>query len=370
MTGHDIVFIGAGNLGLALAHVLSQKYARPSLVLTRDPQLADFLNKNQRHPSKLHAKTINIHALSEPSTALKGARFAFICTHSTDIGNVIALLQQYAAPDIYITLCSKGFHDGAFSHEAQHNTDPFLSTFIQHSMSQSRVTILSGPNFAEEILSGVSTITTIAANRIEDATMIGTIFSETNITTMSNLDIKGVQCVGACKNIIAIALGITQGMHQDSNDEMHNHHCAIMVHMLQELGDIIEKLGGNTNTLLSPAGIGDIILTCGSDKSRNKSFGIQIGLLIRQFAHEIDLRNLADMHNINNQERSRLASRINVYVSQLQLSAPVEGYRALGVLSSILQTHQMDVPYFNDLNSLLYQETMTNSFLYNYIGWH
>jgi len=131
--------------------------------------------------------------------------------------------------------------------------------------------VLSGPNFASEIAAGLPAVATIAAANMKTAEELAQIMSRKNYRLYPCDDIIGVQILGAIKNVIAIACGIAQG-----NKLGENARAAIITRSLAEIARLVKALGGKSETLLLPAGVGDLFLTCSSEKSRNFRLGENI----------------------------------------------------------------------------------------------
>ncbi len=153
------------------------------------------------------------------------------------------------------------------------NNGSLLSEIVEKILSKSTCTAtLSGPTFANEVASGLPTAITIASTTDEFSSQLATIFHNQYFRTYTSRDMIGVQVGGAVKNVLAIAAGIADGLGFGANTR-----AALITRGLQEIIRLGIKLGGQTETLMGLAGLGDLILTCTDDQSRNRRFGLALG---------------------------------------------------------------------------------------------
>lgn len=138
--------------------------------------------------------------------------------------------------------------------------------------------ILSGPTFAKEVAEGLPTAVTIASASEQFATDLAKIFHNQRFRAYTSSDIVGVQVGGACKNVLAIAAGIADGLGFGANTR-----AALITRGLNEIMRLGIKLGGQPDTFMGLAGLGDLILTCTDNQSRNRQYGLAIG---RGISHE------------------------------------------------------------------------------------
>lgn len=132
--------------------------------------------------------------------------------------------------------------------------------------------ILSGPTFAKEVAQGLPTAVTIASASEQFAAELAKIFHNQRFRAYTSNDIIGVQVGGACKNVLAIAAGIADGLGFGANTR-----AALITRGLNEIMRLGTRLGGQPDTFMGLAGLGDLILTCTDNQSRNRRFGLAIG---------------------------------------------------------------------------------------------
>jgi glycerol-3-phosphate dehydrogenase (NAD(P)+) len=147
-----------------------------------------------------------------------------------------------------------------------------MSEIIEEEIKELPIVILSGPSHAEEVARDIPTTVTASSKDMEAAKQVQEIFSSTTFRVYTNDDLIGVQVGGACKNIIALAAGITDGIGYGDNAK-----AALMTRGMHEIVRIGTKLGGRQETFYGLTGMGDLIVTCTSMHSRNRRAGILIG---------------------------------------------------------------------------------------------
>lgn len=233
MKAKNIVIIGKGAWGEALGKVFSE-------------------NHNVEYVYRSSSLLDNITAILE-------ADYVFI-TVPTQVNRVIfKLIENYTKLGQPIILCSKGF---------EILTGKFLSDVATEYFQNNDILVLAGPNFADEIADGQPAITTLACRNIDVAKEIAVNLSSKEFKIYPLADIVSTEIFAALKNVIAIGCGISIGLELGENFK-----AAVITNMIAESLILIKKLGGKVESIVTPAGIGDIILTCTSEKSRNTSFG-------------------------------------------------------------------------------------------------
>lgn len=161
-----------------------------------------------------------------------------------------------------LLICSKGI---------ENETCALMSDISDEVSNNAPVAVLSGPNFASEVMLGKPAATVIACQKLDVAAKIINAFSSQIFRPYYSDDIYGVQICGAAKNVIAIAAGVISAL-----DFGQNAHAALIARGLVEIGRLITRRGGQYKTLNGLAGVGDLVLTCGSNESRNRKFGSDI----------------------------------------------------------------------------------------------
>lgn len=261
----NITFVGMGKFGTALAYQFDKTDRYNIMFYTRDSKCADMFNEslsNSRCFGEFKFKNAKATSLAEK--AFIKSKVVFLTIASKDTIEMIAKIGHLIKPKTKIILCSKGLSE---------NKPYFYSEIIRKFISKNNgVYVMSGPNFADEIINNESTITTLAGKRIIKTKFTSLLFRGTNIKIESSNDIVGLQIFGAMKNVMAIAVGILEGLGCGKNRTI-----ATIMNFVKEIQKLNRYYGGKKNTAYLSGGIGDIMLTCFDAKSRNKNFGLRIG---------------------------------------------------------------------------------------------
>jgi glycerol-3-phosphate dehydrogenase (NAD(P)+) len=147
-----------------------------------------------------------------------------------------------------------------------------ISDVLRTRKFTARVGALSGPSFAKEVARGDPTAVTVASADSELARVVQQAFNSSRFRVYTNDDVTGVELGGALKNIIAIAAGICDGLELG-----HNSVAALITRGLAEIARLVVACGGRLDTMAGLAGLGDLVLTCTGDLSRNRSVGVELG---------------------------------------------------------------------------------------------
>ena len=246
-----IAILGSGVWGQALARAVSDScYIR-------------FWDRNYPVAEAATKQTPNAKTEKSIVDAADAVDLVIISVSSGGFSSVLKQLSKTlsAAPVVWLT---KGFLP---------DTDRPLSTLAAELLGASGAYgVISGPSFASEVAAGLPTALVLAVNRQQDGPAIHQLLNRKNLRFYLEDDITGVEVGAAAKNIIAIAAGICDGMRLGDNAR-----CALITRSLAEITTLGTALGGKRETFLGLSGVGDLTLTCSSDKSRNRRLGIAIG---------------------------------------------------------------------------------------------
>jgi glycerol-3-phosphate dehydrogenase (NAD(P)+) len=261
----SISVLGAGSWGTALA-IQAARNGCETMLWGHNPEHIDLLKKtaeNQRFlpgiifPDKLKI-TQNIEEcidfsqlvlLSIPSHAFKAT---------------LQRIQPLMKQPLKIAWATKGFDS---------ESGALLSEVVEKTLGVNVLTaVLSGPTFAREVAKGLPTALTIASSSDQFASEVAAMFHNHCFRTYTSNDIIGVQVGGACKNVLAIAAGIADGLGFGANTR-----AALITRGLTEIMRLGIILGGRSDTFMGLAGLGDLILTCTDNQSRNRRFGLFLG---------------------------------------------------------------------------------------------
>ena len=261
-----ITVLGDGSFGTALAQTLAHK-GHSITLWCYDPEIASAIEQarcNIRYlpDLKLHANITPITSLEEalttadPSWIVEAIPVAYM-------RSVLSQTQSYVTATPWV-IASKGI-------EAKTNLLP--SPILTESLGKEvPIVVLSGPSFARQLAEGMPTGLSLASTDLSLATSFKRVIESTTVVVDTTQDIIGTQLCGALKNVIALTLGIIDGAGYETNTQ-----ALVFTKMVKELEQLIKKHNGDTNTLLTFAGIGDLTMTAYSSQSRNKTLGKSIG---------------------------------------------------------------------------------------------
>jgi glycerol-3-phosphate dehydrogenase (NAD(P)+) len=260
-----IAVLGAGSWGTALA-VLIARNGFPTLLWGHDParmaQLA-HARENQRYlpgfrfPDHLHVREDLIATAQE-------AVHLLLVVPSHVFRATLEALETHAAPTAILAWATKGLEPASGRPLSQVATE-----VLDHERAYG---VISGPTFAREVAQGLPTAITAAARDAATAEAIAQWLRNDRVRVYTSTDVLGVQLGGAIKNVLAIATGISDGLGLGANAR-----AALITRGLAEMRRLIEALGGRPETVLGLAGIGDLVLTCTDNQSRNRQVGLALG---------------------------------------------------------------------------------------------
>lgn len=251
----DIAVIGGGAWGTALACTMS--HIAPVTLWMRSP-LPPGTRVMPRLPQICLPDSVNL-----TTDFPRKAKAIFLVVPTQALRDISTRLETVLAPGIPVITCCKGM---------EQNTECLPLEILQQTMPGRPQAVLSGPNFAIEVARNLPAAATLAASDMNFARLLASTFSTPALRLYANTDILGVQIAGAAKNVIAIGAGICMGAGMGENAR-----AALITRALVELGRLVETLGGQTSSLYSLAGIGDLLLTATGPESRNYSIGVALG---------------------------------------------------------------------------------------------
>jgi glycerol-3-phosphate dehydrogenase (NAD(P)+) len=257
-----VAIFGAGSWGTALA-VQFARSGRGVRLWARDAgQLEDMARtrSNRRYlPGVAFPPSLTLAA--DPVQALDGARDALIAVPSPALRALLTGLEPHLAPATHVAWATKGFEQ-----------DTLL---LPHQVARAvlgaerGIAVLSGPTFAREVGAGLPTAMTVASPDARYAQTLARELSSANFRAYSSTDILGVEVGGAVKNALAVGAGLSDGLGFGANTRV-----ALITRGLREMTRLGVALGAQSETFIGLAGLGDLVLTCTDDQSRNRRFGL------------------------------------------------------------------------------------------------
>jgi glycerol-3-phosphate dehydrogenase (NAD(P)+) len=262
-----IAVLGAGSWGTALANLLAKK-GNDVTVWSFEPAVAEVINRDHENPRYLSGIQLNerVTATSVVATAARDAAVVVSVTPAQHVRRVLATAAPLMRPDALVVSASKGIETATLQTMAEVLEEMLPSPAGAHA------TFLSGPSFALEVAREQPTAVAMASHHHDSAVRAQQLFQAPYFRVYTNADVIGVELGGALKNVIAIAAGMASGLGLG-----HNALAALMTRGLAEIARLGIALGANPLTFSGLAGMGDLILTCTGELSRNRSVGKALG---------------------------------------------------------------------------------------------
>lgn len=257
----NVGVIGAGAMGTALAQTIA-KNTKVYLYARRE-EVSEDINKNhintQYFPNVILNE--NIIAISDYNK-LKNTEIIFLCIPSSAIRQTVKELNKIVDQECIFVNTAKGI---------EKDTHKRMSEIIEETTNRDAV-VLSGPNIASEMVKSMPASTTIASNNLTSLNKVKQILTTDTFKVNANTDVIGTEFCGIIKNVIAISQGICEGMSVSNNARF-----SFFTVSYNETKDIIEKLGGNRDTVDDYCGFGDIVTASTLTVSRNHTLGVLYG---------------------------------------------------------------------------------------------
>ncbi|CAM3909850.1 NAD(P)H-dependent glycerol-3-phosphate dehydrogenase [Avibacterium gallinarum] len=266
ISNSPITVIGAGSYGTALAISFSRN-GSPTYLWGHDPAHMQRLNEERCNqaflPNIPFPSALEIE--SDLASAVQKSRDLLIVVPSHVFGEVLQKIRPHLQPHHRIVWATKGL---------ERDTGRLLQQVVEEKLgTQYPLAVLSGPTFAKELAAGLPTAIALASHDQAFAEEFqARIHCSKHFRVYINRDMIGVQLGGAIKNVIAIGAGMSDGMGFGANART-----ALITRGLAEISRLGEALGANPSTFMGMSGLGDLVLTCTDNQSRNRRFGLMLG---------------------------------------------------------------------------------------------
>ncbi|WP_039913554.1 NAD(P)H-dependent glycerol-3-phosphate dehydrogenase [Cellvibrio mixtus] len=260
-----VAVLGGGSFGTAIANIIACNNHQTSLWMrsVEQAQKCQLMRQNERY---LPGYTLNeqLVVTADLSLAVAGADLIFVSIPSHSFRNVTRQIKSMLAENTIIVSTAKGIEpEGGFT---------LMSQILEQELPDNPIGVLSGPNFAKEIVQQQQTGTVIASENESVIDIVQHTLKSPTFRVYANHDRYGVELGGALKNIYAIICGMAAALGAG-----HNTQAMLLTRSLAEMGRFAQTMGANPMTFLGLAGVGDLILTCTSDLSRNYRVGFALG---------------------------------------------------------------------------------------------
>lgn len=261
-------FVGAGSWGTTAASLVARKGEYDVVLWARRAEQAETINLYHENPQYLPQVELPeaLLATNDMEEALSGANVVVMAVPSHGFREVLTTVRKHAEPDARYVSLTKGIEV-----ESHKRMSQILGEELDD-IDGSRVAVLSGPNLAKEIVQGWPAAAAIASEDDDVAQSLQKIFHTDTFRCYRNNDVVGTELGGAFKNVVAIAAGIVDGMGFGDNTK-----ATLVTRGLAEMARFSIGYGAQPITFLGLAGVGDMMTTCASPRSRNHSVGIELG---------------------------------------------------------------------------------------------
>jgi len=266
-SANRVAVIGAGSWGTALAMVAARNQLDVTL-WAREPEVALEINRTHRNPFYLSDFELpkNLRATTALEDAIDGADFALLVVPSHAMREIATQLGPGLKNETVLVNAAKGVENSTLMRMEEVVADVLRERFVP------RYATLSGPSFALEVAKGDPTAIVAASSDRAASELIQRSLSSPSFRVYTNTDVVGVELGGAVKNVVAIAAGVVRGLGFGTNAV-----AAIITRGLAEMTRLALTQGARAETMAGLAGLGDLVLTCTGELSRNRYVGIEMG---------------------------------------------------------------------------------------------
>lgn len=260
---HSVAVLGGGSWGTTVASMVARN--NPTTLWARSQQTVDEINVEHTNTKYLPQATLSPKLLASTDLAatVAAANVLIVAVPSHGFRDILQEVAQHIQPWVPVISLTKGL---------EKNTNKRMTEIIAEVLPGHPYGVLSGPNLAAEIMAGQAAATVLAMDDDVVLRELQSVISNAVFRVYVNHDVVGCELGGVLKNIIAIAVGIGDGLGAGDNTR-----AALITRGLSEVTRLGVALGGRPETFAGLAGMGDMIATCTSSKSRNRSVGFALG---------------------------------------------------------------------------------------------
>ncbi len=296
-----VAVIGGGSWGTALAKLLCENGHQVNMWVHSLEVCAGIAEARE---NRVYLPGVPLpdalHPTNDMEEALRRSELVLYVSPSHVARRIMSEAARHLPAGVPVVSAAKGVEDGSLKR---------MSEVVAEALGRNdlaSIAALSGPSFAREVAAGMPTAVTAAAVSGDLAETVQRVFSAPAFRVYSSTDVVGVELGGAVKNLIAIAAGVSDGLGFGSNSR-----AALITRGVAELARLVTRLGGDSRTAAGLSGIGDLVLTCTGDLSRNRSVGLRLGRGEKLADILADMRMVAEGVK-NSQTVGALAARAGV----------------------------------------------------------
>lgn len=258
-----VCILGSGAYGLALSTIFNKNNYEVVCYSNNRKEVCS-LTKTRLTP-RIENFTIpkEIKFTSNIKQAVKSSTLVVIAVPARSVDEITKKISKYITSKMHILIATKGI---------ENKTCQFMSEVVERNINTSKIAVISGPTFAKDIVTSSPIGLSLASTNLLTRDLVKTMLENETTKVRETLDIIGVEVCGSIKNVMAILSGILDGMNTCESTK-----ALFLTEALNDIKELIDKLGGNKKTILSFAGFGDILMTCTSTSSRNFTYGKLLG---------------------------------------------------------------------------------------------
>lgn len=260
-----VAVLGAGSWGTALAALIA-RHGHPVVLWGRDAVTCEAINARHENPRYLPGTVLpgGVRASIDLADALRDARLVLVVVPSHAFAETLRLLAPLRRAGAGVAWATKGFEPGSgrFLHEVAAEV---LGADVP-------LAVVTGPSFAREVAAGLPTALTVHGDDDGFTRDVAELLHGPAFRAYTGDDMRGAELGGAMKNVLAVATGVADGMHLGLNAR-----AGLITRGLNEMLRLNAAIGGRPETLMGLAGLGDLVLTCTGDLSRNRRLGLALG---------------------------------------------------------------------------------------------
>jgi glycerol-3-phosphate dehydrogenase (NAD(P)+) len=264
-TARTVAVLGAGSWGTALAALISRHGDR-AVLWGRDAAVIDAIHRRHENPHYLPGIALppELRASTDLAAVMRDADLVLVVVPSHAFAETLRALAPLRPQGAGVAWATKGFEPGSgrFLHEV---ASEILGPGVP-------LAVVTGPSFAKEVAQGLPTALTVHSDDAAFAQLVAEVLHGPAFRAYTGDDMRGAELGGAMKNVLAVATGVADGMQLGLNAR-----AGLITRGLNEMLRLNIAIGGRPETLMGLAGLGDLVLTCTGDLSRNRRLGLALG---------------------------------------------------------------------------------------------